>query len=104
VDHAAPAEDRQGTEGREGETSASGADHHRRGMFRWIFSKLREALSCPVYPSRPVRPSLLLEKSQLNATYASLDDLEILITIGTYAPPFVSSDCTGTCVEKDWGV
>jgi hypothetical protein len=44
---------------------------------RGMFSKLRVALS------RPTRPSLLLEKNVLNSTYASLDDLEMLKTIGT---------------------
>lgn len=45
---------------------------------RGVFSHLRVALS------RPVRPSLLLQKDPLNSTYASLDDLEILTTIGAW--------------------
>jgi hypothetical protein len=35
-----------------------------------------------VAPLRPKRPSLIQEKIALNSTYASLDDLEILNTIG----------------------
>ena len=64
-------------ETREGESSVSDGG---KKTFWGMFSKLRVGLSRAV---RPPRPSMYLEKSQLNSIYANLDDLEILDTIGT---------------------
>jgi hypothetical protein len=63
----------------EGESCVSGTDDKK--TFRGMFSNLRVGLLRPI---RPPRPSMLLATtSQLNSTYASLDDLDILRTIGT---------------------